>query len=249
MAAADAHVAALTATIDYLRISVGRDADGSWWPCAELVGDPAALGALATGTADGWITDRPDVATSLFVQGYAFRIASVTIGTWVLADAPVAVDPAATSIALGGGAPNAVRLDAARVLEGATPRHVHEHLVDRHLAPLVETAHASCRIGRTLLWGNVASACASCFNAVADALPERRAGILARAAGFFATARPALRDAGRLVPVGTQAAWERRSCCLWYRTGAAPGLCADCSLHTDADRHARYDAMLAAQHH
>ena len=37
-------------------------------------------------------TDRDDVATSLFVQGYVFRIATVAIGSWVLADAVIDVD-------------------------------------------------------------------------------------------------------------------------------------------------------------
>ena len=52
---------------------------------------------------------------SLFVQGYAFRIASLAIGRWLLGDAVLDVWPASTSIALGRDRPNAVHVDAARL--------------------------------------------------------------------------------------------------------------------------------------
>ena len=47
--------------------------------------------------------------------------------------------------------------------------------IDGHLAPFVDTAHRSCRVGAALLWGNVAASCASSFGAVAGA-PCRRVG-------------------------------------------------------------------------
>lgn len=247
MTAADAIVDELTTSIDYLRITVGGETGPDWLACAELISDPAALGAAVVGVAPERGAERAAIATSLFVQGYAFRIAAVTIGTWLLGEQPIAVDPTATAIALGRGRPNALRLDGTRVLEDRTAHGVHEHLVDGHLAPLVENARASCRIGRALLWGNVASSIASCFNAVAGVRPSRRVEIRRRAADFFAAARPELRDAGEVVPVGIQFAWERRSCCLWYQTATATGMCGDCSLHSDAHRAERYAAMLAEQ--
>jgi hypothetical protein len=46
--------------------------------------------------------------------------------------------------------------------------------------------------------------------------------------------------------VGTQCAWERRACCLWYKASGG-SRCADCSLWTDAERQERYAAAIAAQ--
>lgn len=240
------------ATVDYLRITVGDTSD-RWVRCAPLLASPAALGAVIGPTKPHWRTDRDDVATSLFVQGYAFRIASVSIGAWVVSDAVLDVSPDNVSIALGRGGPNAV--DLAMVSEppparaGAPARApapveaLHAALIDGHLAALVDTAHRSCRVGEALLWGNVAASCATAFAAFAAALPDRRVELGDRAERFFATARAEVGDRGCLVRIGSHVAWERRSCCLWYRTDSGY-LCDSCSLRSDADREARCAAMV-----
>jgi ferric iron reductase protein FhuF len=203
----------ITAAVDYLRISIGPSAPGEWLPCEPLVTDPDALGALVATTKEGRGTDRDDVAMSLFVQGYAFRIATTAIGGWLLGEEVLDVSPANTAIAVGRHRPNAVRLGEARI---ATAADIHEALVDGHLALLVDTAHRACRVGEALLWGNVSASCASSFGAF-DAWD--------RAPAFFAAARPEVRDAGHLLPGG----WKRKSCCLWYQTESG-FMCEDCSL-------------------
>ena len=77
-------------------------------------------------------------------------------------------------------------------------------------------------------------------------LPDRRAEIRDRAAAFFDAARPELAGSGRLVPVGSQWAWERRACCLWYKASGG-SRCVDCSLWTDEERQARYREAVAAE--
>ena len=121
---------------------------------------------------------------------------------------------------------------------------LHAALIERHLAPMVATAHAACRVGAALLWGNVAASCAAAFSAFAGAasLADRRGEIADRAEAFFAAARPEVRDAGAVVRVGDRFAWERRSCCLWYRTDSG-FMCEDCSLRPAAEHQARYAAM------
>ncbi|MET0460254.1 MAG: IucA/IucC family C-terminal-domain containing protein, partial [Ilumatobacteraceae bacterium] len=238
----------LLATVDYLRISVGEaagDAD-RWVPCAPLVDDPDVLAALIATTWAERGTDRGDVATSLFVQGYAFRIATAAIGVWLLSGRTLDVAPGNVSIALGRGRPNAIDLaDASMSVEAASVAAVHAGLIDGHLAPLVDTAHRSCRVGAALLWGNVAASCASSFAALAGELPARGVEIGDRAEEFFATARAEIGDGGRLVRVGERFAWERRSCCLWYKTESA-WMCEDCSLRPASDHEARYAAMRRA---
>jgi iron complex transport system ATP-binding protein len=236
----------LLSTVDYLRISLDDTGD-EWLRCSALLAGPGALAAVVAPTKPSRGTDRDDVATSLFVQGWAFRIATVAIGSWLLADAVLDVAPDRVAIAIGRGRPNAVNLLDADVVESDDVAVLHRVLIDDHLSTLVEVAHASCRVGETLLWGNVAAACASSFGAFAMALPDRRLAIRSRAEEFFASARREVGDAGRLVPVGTHFAWERRSCCLWYKTESA-WLCEDCSLRPAADRAARYAAVLAADH-
>ena len=118
----------ITQTVDYLRVSVAPN-DGEWIRCEPLVDDPEHLGELVSTTKEGRGTDRDDVAMSLFVQGYAFRIASLAIGAWVMGDAVIDIAPAKVSIALGRHRPNAVALDSAVLVEvdGFAPcvaRHV-----------------------------------------------------------------------------------------------------------------------------
>lgn len=245
--AADELVSRITATVDYLRVSVGPPAPGEpWLACGALVGDPGHLLDVVQSTAGARGAAAEHVALSLFVQGYSFRIASVAIGGWLLEGVVVDVDPSTTSIALGRGRPNAVRLDAAVLAAGprAPADALHRALVARHLSRLVGTAHRACRIGEALLWGNVGASCAAAFGAFMDPLADRRAEIRDRVRSFFATARPELARSGRIVPVGSRWAWERNACCLWYQTPAG-FKCQDCSLWSAEERAARYEAMRA----
>jgi len=238
----------LTATVDYLRVTIAAEPADGWLGCDRLVADAAHLAAVVAETKAARGTDRDDVATSLFVQGYVFRIATVAIGSWVMADAGIDVDPATTAIALGRGRPNAVCLSpATTMVPSAGLDTLHSALIDRHLATMVDTAHAACRVGAALLWGNVAASCAAAFSAFAGSpsLVARRGEVAARAEAFFAAARPEVRDAGVVVRVGDRFAWERRSCCLWYRTDSG-FMCEDCSLRPAAEHEAR-DATMATE--
>lgn len=238
----------VTSTVDYLRVTVGDASDATdWLPCEGLVSEPTTLGELARATAAGRGTERDDVAMSLLVQGYAFRIASVAIGAWLLGDAVLDVSPAGMAIAIGRHRPNAVRFDDPRLVTTDDPLGaLHAELVDGHFAPLVATAHKACRVGEALLWSNVSASCASAFGAFMGPLPDRHEEIRDRAEAFFAAARGELASSGRVVPVGTAWAWERKACCLWYRTTDG-SRCADCSLWSDEERREHYDAAITAQ--
>jgi ferric iron reductase protein FhuF len=234
----------LTSAVDYLRVTIDAPFT-TWLACDRLVRDAGHLAAVVGGTKAERGTDRDDVAMSLFVQGYVFRIATVAVGAWLTADAVIDVAPATTAIAVGRGRPNAVDLAAVTaVVAPAGVEDLHASLVEGHLAPMLDTAHAACRVGAALLWGNAAASCAAAFSAFAGApaLADRRADIADRVTAFFAAARPELRDAGTVVRVGARFAWERRSCCLWYQTDGGY-LCEDCSLRPADEHRARYAAM------
>lgn len=230
---------AVTTAVSYLRASTGPDRDG-WLGCDDLVADPEHLLAVVRATAAGRGTDEDDVATSLFVQAYAFRIASLGIGAWLLADRVLDLRPAVTAVVLGRHRPNAIGFRSLSLIDTADPLGgLLDVVLDGHLAPLVATAHRATRIGERLLWGNVAAACASSFGAFHGALPDRRGDIERRAERFLAAAPEALRRGGSFVSVGEGWFWERTSCCLWYRTESG-SRCEDCSLWSADERQARY---------
>jgi ferric iron reductase protein FhuF len=238
----------VTDTVTYLRVTVGTGSDATeWLPCEQLVTDPEALGELAGKTAAGRGAGRQQVAMSLLVQAYAFRIGSIAIGAWLLGDIVVDVAPSRTAVAIGRDRPNAVRFDALGLIaDGDSLEALHATLVEGHLGPLVANAHRACRVGEALLWANVAASCASSFSAFVAPLPDRREEIRSRAEEFFAAARPELARSGALVRVGTEWVWERNACCLWYQTSSG-SRCEDCSLWSDEERRTRYDLLVGAQ--
>ena len=151
----------LTSTVDYLRVAI--DAPGEeWLACDRLVTDADALGGIVAGTKEARgisahadrassvpasaLDQRGDaVAMSLFVQGYVFRAATVSIGAWLLADVVVGGAPAGWSMALGRGQPNAVRLAGdVPVVAARGVGDVQDALIAGHLAALVDCAHRAC---------------------------------------------------------------------------------------------------------
>ncbi|MEO1059919.1 MAG: IucA/IucC family C-terminal-domain containing protein [Actinomycetota bacterium] len=253
---ADGVVDELLGTVGYLRITAADDpeaADREWLRCADLLERTDWLAELVRESKPARGTDDDGVAMSLFMQGYAFRIASAAIGAFVISGDVLDVDPATTSVALGGHRPNAVRLDRPTlVTAGGDVAVLHDVLVEDHLAPLVDACRSATRIGERLLWSNVASSCAASFGAFVDPRPDGRDRLREIAEVFATTGRPELREAGRLVRLGDgpRWVWERTACCLYYQTDGALGAdgerrkCGDCSLFTAAERSARYAELI-----
>lgn len=235
-------------TVSYLRVSTDEpDPEREWIRCSDLLDDPAELLAVVRSTAPGRGTDDDGVAMSLFVQGYAYRIASTAIGSFVMSGDVLSVEPADTSFALGRDRPNAVHLDAAAIVAADGDLAVlHRELIDGHLERFVEAAHDAVRIGRPLLWSNIASSCAASFGAFVGPLNGEAGRITGLVTDFFGSGRDELARAGRIARFGSgsQWAWERSACCLWYQTSTADGAkCGDCSLWTDEERSTRYAEM------
>ncbi len=123
-----------------------------------------------------------------------------------------------------------------------------ERLFAGHLDPVAASLRARHTLGRSLIWGNVAAACAAAAGAVRAAAPgwrDRLDAFLAAAphdlAGYgrwtFPPGDPeAAALASDLRPAAAGAScddptYRRTTCCLWWKTSAAAGaLCADCSL-------------------
>ena len=73
-------IARVGAAVSYLRVVTDEAGGGPWLGCQDLLDDPDALLDVVPATKDGIGTDRDDVAMSLFVQGWVFRVASLSIG-------------------------------------------------------------------------------------------------------------------------------------------------------------------------
>lgn len=231
--------------VDYLRVTVGPDDRGSWLSCRSLVEDSAVLASTIASTMDERSTDRVDVAMSLFVQGYAFRISSVAIGIWLLNDSMIDVSPELVSIRLGRGRPNEIQLaDLLTVGGGSSAEALHATIVDGHLAPFLATVRSTTRIGNRLLWSNVGAAFASAFGAFEPSYPGGRVELRDRFKSFLAAGRPEISAAGEAVPLGPAWAWERSACCLFYKTGSEI-MCGGCPLLPPDEREARYERILA----
>lgn len=241
---------AVAGLVGYIRVTAGPapEADG-WIPATSMVHDPDALYATMHTAMAGRGIDRDDIGMSLIVQGYAFRIASAAIGTWLVSGGVLDVSPANASIQFGRNRPNAVLLARA---DWATPPGDHtvtladlqRQLVDEHLAVIVDTARRACRVGGRMLWSNVASSCASSFGAFMAPWPDRWEWVRERAQEFFTVARPELGAGGEVVPIGPAWAWQRHACCLYYQH-ADGSKCEDCSLLSEGERSTRYARLLA----
>jgi len=241
-------VARITDTVGYLRIEVApAGEDREWISCAELISTPARLAALATAAGPQLGTDELDVALSLFVQGYAFRVAAVAVGAWLLEDVVVDLEPARMEVALAKGRPNAVRLTDPALVGTGEPGvdALLGALVDGHLASVVDSAHEAGRVGRALLWGDVGASVAAAFAAFVDPMADRRLEVRRQLEELVA-ARPELAQSGEVVPVGERWLWQRNACCLWFKTASAYR-CQDCSLATEDERLLRIESLRQEQ--
>ena len=117
-------IASVGAAVSYLRVVTDEAGGGPWLGCQDLLDDPDALLDVVRGTKDGIGTDRDDVAMSLFVQGWVFRVASLSIGAWLLDDVVLDVAPSRLAVAIARSRPNAGAGPRPAAGRGGTRRRV-----------------------------------------------------------------------------------------------------------------------------
>ena len=251
-------LAQLAGLVSYMAVPVNPSGN-DWIPAEMLIGDPSALRSLIDTTAPGRGTDDPAVAASLFVQSYAFRLASATLGPWVLTGRVPNASPDRVVIRVGRNRPAGIGLltpievagvktedsddSVTTFADGALRHWANASLFDAHLDHLIDAVRETVKVGERLLWGNVASSCVTVLRAIEGAHTNRDEKLRVRnfTEGFLADAPHELATLGDLftLNVGSNEGWyhERTTCCLWYKSGeaerAAVQYCADCSL-TDA---------------
>lgn len=156
---------------------------------------------------------EPRVAASVFQQGLAARLWSVTLGCALAYGAVPDLDPALLRWDPDASAPDDLWMSEVRPLP-ADPETVAGVVLHGHLEPLAEALRSHYRVAPGLLWGNAASALVG---------TARQLGPAARPLTAALLAHPLLSGTGTL----TGAAFRRRSCCLYYRVPGG-GVCGDC---------------------
>lgn len=234
------------------------DPPGGWRPSRDYLRPHSSdLGELLA--QERHVRDAPTdgIAGSLVVLEYARLVswpvlsAAVREGRWL--------DPGADNVRvhLVGPPPRRVGFVRMPTRRPVGVRTVIGALLDDHLAHLVEAVHLSTRVGRRVLWGNVAAAVGGAFLALSWSMPERD-HFLDHAARHL-DADPRLHGLVDLAAAAhggqTWMTIGRRACCLVFRCGPGPGpvagpdghpagsrrhYCGTCPVLTEADRTHRF---------
>jgi len=183
-------------------------------------------------------TGDRQVAASLLLQSYAYRVAGISLAAYAVGLPWPSPAAPSTSVRLAGGRARAVRYGAAPLGPAGDARSLAEALFPGHLVRIVAALRASQRLGERLVWANVAASCAAAFRAVEGAARDRgdaaeQAAVRDRALALFDQA-PWLASTGSFEARGAEWRWQRSACCLWYRTSGGR-TCEGCSL-TRAER-------------
>jgi ferric iron reductase protein FhuF len=219
----------LTELVGHLRWRVG--APGADDLCTnDLVTEPDRLVEVIAATASARGSDDPQVLGSLWWQAYSYRMAGMTLGAWIMSGS--APDPSAIGAGIGmaRGRPSSLLVDpTASVI--ADLGELIDRLFAENLDLVAEPLRARHSLGAQLVWGNTAAGIASVFGALASA--EGAPPL-----------RPRIEKVTAALPhrIGELGGWatdswsfQRKTCCLWWKTTAANGaLCEDCSLRPAA---------------
>jgi ferric iron reductase protein FhuF len=234
--------------LPYLRSATSAPADDGWILSTDLLAGGPLLADLLATTGLGRGTHEPQVAASLFVQGYAFRVGAIPLVAFALALPVPDCVPRNTAIQIGRHRPNNVAF-LSPALSPPDPATLADELLDQHLSPFIDAVRNTVTVGERILWGNVAASFAVAFRAIEGELtdPGAKHDVRKRADAFYQAASPRLDGLGRFVTLhGTRRdGWffERTNCCLWYQASGGQ-YCDDCSLLDPAERTAAWQAQL-----
>lgn len=225
---------------------------------AAVIADPRRLGAWIDADAEAVGAPDPQVSASMLVQHVSMVLGGATLAAALLHGALPAADPTRIHVSRSSATRWAFRTSSRVVTLGAPEELLDAWLhdwVDGLLTDLVEAVHRDVRVGRRMLWDNVASAAAANLVFLDWWAPQLELGRLA----------PQLAGAGSS-PVGSTVTFgvidhggrsglrsARRSCCLHFRCDP-PHWCPTCPKLDETARTAlmrthlgHLDAVVAAR--
>ena len=240
-------VTEIQSRVSYLRCHSVAPASEGWIGCDALIANPDRLRAEIDATAAGRLTDDAQVAASLYVQSYAFRVPSIALAAYALGLPAPSTAPECTAIRITRSRPGELAITDPHCAV-TTVGSLVTQLFDGHLVPFVAAVRSRTRVGERLLWGNVAASIATIFRAVQSCGPFGDPAVRQRAGEFERAAQPWLDGLGGYTTLVTSNGlgwyWDRTSCCLWYQT-AEGAYCDDCSLHDPVELTTRRRADLS----
>lgn len=220
-------LAELKTVSGYFAVGTGPLETG-WRPVQQLYDDDALLGDIVDRVQARLGVSERRVAVSTFYLGYAARLWSVGLGMAASRGALVDLDPGRLLFCEDDGQ---VALHLERPVAGPRDdlaRALVDAVVDRHLDPLADAVHRLGPISAHLLRGNAASA----LLGAAQVFDRSRA-----TTSGWELARVMCTDERLSAAVCfDDNGYRRTSCCLYYRTPAARGLCGDCALTRAPER-------------
>jgi ferric iron reductase protein FhuF len=240
---------------------IGDAVDGAWLLCEDLVTDPDWLGEIIARTGRIIGTEDQMVASSIFIQGYAYRLLALAVACLTVGGVVPRAKLDQVAVGLGRGRVSKVAylepvID--RLGDGEPARYLSnpevidhalgliiEGTIEGHLRPLIAATRCRVRVGERLLWGNVAASGSTAFRTMEGSLGRWIEPLGQR---FFELVPPELDGLGSYLmiekPDGRHGwFWERTNCCLFYRIEGQEK-CSDCSLTPATERRAAYEEGL-----
>ncbi len=233
----------------------------------EFLDDDDLIDAAVAARGAALGSPAPGVAATLFLQGYAYRLAAPVLGAWVLHRRVPDVSAANVELAFHEGLPVDVRLVADRVAGSpgdALPDavlieaddlvgEVVRVLLDGRLMDLHDRLRQRHRLGATIARGALASQIGMALTHIDGHGPAPWQQVAGDAVDLFRRTRDRIGGEG---PTGDVVVlddgervgmtWRRRTCCLVFCC-AGREACGGCSRRTDDERAAVWAARLAAR--
>ncbi len=231
-ATVDEVLAGVRSRVEHLRASVRvpPETEEGWRDCDAVT--TADLEAAIAGAGDR------QVAVSLLVQSYGYRVVAVSLAAFAVGQPWPSPAATATSVRLAGGRARALCFRTETLGEAGDVGSLVDAVFTSHLVPFVAAVRAWERLGERLVWANIATSCAAAFRAVEGSARDRGdAGeqmSVRRGAAELLEHAPWLEGTGWFDADSPDWGWQRSACCLWYRTSGGR-TCEGCSLR----RHGR----------
>ncbi len=215
---------------DHYLVRRGETGSGPGWRSTTELGEPAAWPDIAQDYAVDLGGANTVVGGSCALQGYAWRVASLSIGRWAVSGHGLALAEAELRVRLRSGRTVGLAVGGVTVGGPTTPETLAADLVS-HLTPVVEASRTVSRLRAHVAWGNVGSAVASAWRRVHDAVPPARRPEVLRAAQACLEAPAWPWDEAPIewqVSEGRPLRYRRTTCCL-IRLAPGHSACTACA--------------------
>ncbi|GGT33313.1 hypothetical protein GCM10014713_28570 [Streptomyces purpureus] len=203
---------------------------GGFRPMTDLYTDPAALEECVRAVSGRLGTDQPRVAASTLHLGTASRLWSIALACATLTGQVPDLRPDRLWWRLPASGPLDLWLPDLRMVDREPHPALHHTVVVQNLTPLAAAVRRVSGVSPHVLRGNAASALIGAHRVLLAREPHTPFPVVPLVRALLD--QPPLAGAGTYRATHTRPlAFQRRSCCLYYRVPGA-GTCGDCVLNT-----------------